>query len=403
MVPRETMPQREAALRGRPPERAGRRARRRRRCTGEQVRVAAVVFPFVPRGKGLCRAISSPVEARGFTNTRRCKSILVGVYHGHLLLGDTVETIEQQLQTMYASTRATTRQRRARHREWIERGLEVFFKCERAILQTAGRPVRNAEAGPLVSTALLRGHWDCRRRPVRAAPTCGPTCWSARPTSPTTTTCCWRTASTRSSTVVAPAAPARVGRGRRRRPGRRGAARPRARRRLVARARRGLSRRRSWSWTRCVQSTADAAVAPMDRGPRVLARDAGGRRVGAKLLPSTRTTGHRLCARARRVFLLRRPTIPKRMFREWSRTMIAFPERRAFCWDEVAKEALEAAEAASDDSRPPPPPPPPGAAEAEATTTTSRRRRHRVDQKRLRGRRRRSTGALKRERRTWSE
>lgn len=40
-----------------------------------------------------------------------------------------------------------------RDREWLERGLEVFLKCERAILKALGRPVRNAEAGPLVSTS----------------------------------------------------------------------------------------------------------------------------------------------------------------------------------------------------------------------------------------------------------
>ena len=117
------------------------------------MRVAAVVFPFVPRGKGFAGQISIAGLRRVFHQYSACKSILVGVYHGHLLLGATVETIEQQLQTMYAYTgddEATA----ARYRAWIERGLEIFFKCERAILQTAGRPVRVA----------ARPRWDRSHR-----------------------------------------------------------------------------------------------------------------------------------------------------------------------------------------------------------------------------------------------
>ena len=357
VAPRESTPQRERLFN------AVRRSEREARASEEalhreQVRVAAVVFPFVPRGKGFAGRISIAGLRRVFHQYSACKSILVGVYHGHLLLGDTVETIEQQLQTMYAYTgddEATA----ARYRAWIERGLEVFFKCERAILQTAGRPVRGARAGPLVSTALFRGHWD----------------WDDD------LSAC---ADVRTDVLVRKAdvvdhydvlmedgLDALIDR----------SLLPPLRRvgdDSVAVVRAGdalCGRVRADGWWRALGNGSQAALVVMDEvrastvdflqwRPWIEALVCSHETLAADALVHALLQLYEddriACVQELNEFSFCDAATPKRLLRKWTRTMIAFPERRACCWDAVAKEALAAQ--ASDDSSPPLPPPlPPGA------------------------------------------
>ena len=387
MAPREHTPQRRRLFNAvRRDERAARASESA--LHREEVRIAAVVLPFVPRGQGLAGRVAHAGLRRMFQQYSACKSILIGVYNGHLLLGATAESIEAQLQTMYAYTgddEATAQ----RHRAWIERGLEVFFKCERAILQTLGRPVRGAHAGPLVSTAIFRGHWEWEDDLSE--------CDDVR----TSVLVRKGDVADHLDALLEDGLDALID----------ASLLPRLRRvgdetDAVVRAGEALcGRARSDGWWRALGDGSEAALTIMDDvhasttdflrwrpwidalvcSHETLAADAS-----VRALLHLYDDDCVACARELNEFSYCDAAIPARMLRKWSRTMIAFAERRAFFWDVVAKEALASqASDAPPPPTPPPPPPPPGSYDDDdgGEPSTGRRRR-----------RRRSTEALKRAR-----